>query len=32
MAGNFIHDVNLSGAITAADILAAKGRLGLVTP
>jgi alpha-tubulin suppressor-like RCC1 family protein len=31
-ADNFRHDLNLSGAITAADILAAKGRLGLTLP
>jgi len=28
-AGNFRHDLNLSGAMTAADILVAKGRVGL---
>ena len=31
-ASNYLYDLNLSGAITAADILAAKGRAGFTIP
>ena len=31
-APNYLYDLNLSGAITAADILAAKGRVGFAVP